>query len=106
MVCVGCARVSDRAQHFGGLAIAAHGMATIQVTAAWICSDYSPVSRRAAQSGTRCLIPSGGSQSNHTASVCVLVPVPLVIVMTLPATEQTPLGVITAGLVELVVARP
>jgi hypothetical protein len=23
MVCVGCARVSDRAQHFGGLAIAA-----------------------------------------------------------------------------------
>ena len=36
MVSVGCARVSDRAQHFGGLAIAAHGMATIQVTAAWI----------------------------------------------------------------------
>jgi hypothetical protein len=35
-VCVGCARVSERAQHFGGLAIAAHGMATIQVTAAWI----------------------------------------------------------------------
>jgi hypothetical protein len=35
MVCVGCARISDRAQHFGGLAIAAHGMATIQVTA-WI----------------------------------------------------------------------
>ena len=33
MVCVGCARVSDGAQHFGGLAIAAHGMATIQVTA-------------------------------------------------------------------------
>jgi len=36
MVCVGCARVSDRAQHFGGLAIVVHGMATIQVTAAWI----------------------------------------------------------------------
>ena len=36
MACVGCARVSDRAQHFGGLAIAAHGVATIQVTAAWI----------------------------------------------------------------------
>ena len=36
MVCVGCARVSDRAQHFGGLANAAHGMATIQITAAWI----------------------------------------------------------------------
>ena len=36
MVCVGCARISDRAQHFGGLANAAHGMATIQITAAWI----------------------------------------------------------------------
>jgi hypothetical protein len=31
--------------------------------------------------------------------------VPLVIVTTLPATEQTSLGVITAGLVELVVAE-
>jgi hypothetical protein len=39
-------------------------------------------------------------------AVSVHVPVPLVIVTTLPATEQTPLGVITAGLVELVVARP
>jgi hypothetical protein len=29
MVCVGCARVSDRAKHFGGLAVAAHGMVTI-----------------------------------------------------------------------------
>jgi hypothetical protein len=31
--------------------------------------------------------------------------VPLVIVTTLPATEQTSLGVITAGLVELVAAE-
>jgi hypothetical protein len=29
MVYLGCARVSDRAQHFGGLTFAAHGMATI-----------------------------------------------------------------------------
>ena len=75
MVCVGCARVSDRAQHFGGLAIAAHGMATIQVTAAWIVGAPVQITVQRVD-GLRsrepdAWIPSGGSQSNHTACVSV-----------------------------------
>jgi hypothetical protein len=75
MVCVGCARFSDRAQHFGELAIAAHEMATMQVTAAWIVGAPVQITVQSVDA-QRCRepdawIPSGGSQSNHTACVSV-----------------------------------